>query len=160
MRNLRLVSTLLASGGLALGLAGSGGLAEAATPIYSLPCVQGGLATAQAGVAAAAAVSPGVLSANTFNFSFKPDCTGGFRFVARMIDTRPGENSRSVVVATQLILDGAGATATINATLRAVGAAILNYNSGNGKQTTLQLIAHQRPAGTQVSAEAIQFLLL
>jgi hypothetical protein len=160
MRKLKLVSTLLASGGLAVSLAGSGGLAEAATPLYSVPCVQGGLATAQAAVAAAAAVSPGVLTAGAFKFSFSPDCTGGFRFVARMIDSRPGKHNRSVVVATQLIVDGAGGTATIDATLRPIGAAILNSNSTNGEQTTLQLIGHQRPAGTQVSAEAIQFLLL
>jgi hypothetical protein len=148
------LATLGLGGSLAVTTAGAAG------PVYPIPCVQGGLSTAVTANNAAAAVSASVLATGSFSFTFTGACTGGYRFIAKLTDGRPGKHNRVRVVATVLVLIQSGVVTTVNAQLRPVGSAILNYAASVNAQTPLLLISHVRPARTAVSAEAIQAVLI
>jgi hypothetical protein len=162
----------------------SGGVAGAQSPTTTPAAV-----TAEAAITAATTAiehdgRSGLVSAGMLNFSFTPagltcpagttnplycadNVSGGFRFIVRVTDIRPGKGSRSVVIAALLIRISAGKLVTIDCvgsdpclSIRAVGTAILRYGTAHHRAVPVQLIAHERPSTTTTSTEVIQFLNL
>ncbi|HWH11931.1 MAG TPA: hypothetical protein VG165_12445 [Solirubrobacteraceae bacterium] len=177
---------------LAIASTGIVGVAAAQSPVTTPPAVTAQAAVTAAATAAVAAGKSGLVSSAQLAFSFTAagltcpsgttnprycvdNVSGGFRFILRVEDDRPGLTSTGSypVIATFLTTGTAGAvfnsltclpidaTATgCPLTIRPKGLTILSYAEAHGKKLPTLLIAHVRPKGSATSTEVLQFLNL
>lgn len=161
----------------------SGGVAGAQSLTTSPAAVTAEAAVNAATTAVESDGKSGLISSGMLDFSFTPagltcppgttnpsycvdNVSGGFRFIFRVTDIRPGQGSSRVIAAllTSIVagrkvnVDCVGTDPCLR--IRAVGKAILRYGVAHHRAVPVQLIAHVRPRGSTTSTEVIQLLNL
>lgn len=145
---------------------------QAQTPAYyPIPSCTGNASTtasvaAQAGLKAVtgAGVS-GLSSAGKVSFSFVSQTCGGYRFLLRVRDPRPGKRHRKTTIGYSTLVNylstiEAGQTKKVSANINSTGKAILKYAKAHNSSLRTLVITHVRASNSSTSDQVINGILL
>jgi hypothetical protein len=111
------------------------------------------------------AKAKGLASSGKVKFSFVPETCGGYRFLLRVRNPKPGRHKRKVTVAHTTFVNYlstilAGQTKTVDVEINKTGMSILKYAKAHKIKLHTVLITHVRASNSTTSAQMRGGILL